>query len=141
MLGKKINEFEATLGTLEDFNKIFPKTPIEHGENIEIMGIKDAESIFTQNLFVRNINVDGKIISHDFGRDNFADEVMGMGEKVRFKYFAFDLSGNLLAIAYNTKDLAVKLNCGVAVVKNRLNNTVDQNAQSSYLFNVKRVEL
>jgi hypothetical protein len=141
MLGKKINEFENTDGTVKSFNKIFPRTPLDLQGCVEILEISDTKSIFTQNLFVRDINVNGEIFSHDFGRDNFSEDSFSMEEKIRFKYYAKDLNGNLLATAYNIKDLAEKLNCGIAIVKNRLIHPINENFSSKHLFNVTRKEL
>jgi len=141
MFGKKINEFDNSNGTVEEFNKIFPKTPLDSEGYVEILDITDVNNVYRQNLYARDISINGVIVSHDFGRDNFVEELVPIGDKIRFKYFAFDLDGRLLGVAYNTKDLADKLGCGVAVVKNRLVNTIDENTQSAYLFNVRRVEL
>ena len=141
MLGKRINEFDNTDKTIESFNKLFPKTPLDTQGYVEILEITDTGNIFTQNLFVRDINVNGKIVSHDFGRDNFAEDLFPMEEKIRFRYFARDLNGNLLASAYNIKDLAEKLNCGIAIVKNRLAHPVTESFSSKHLFNVSRIEL
>lgn len=141
MLGKKIIEFNNTDGTVESFNRIFPKTPLDIEGYVEILEITDTGNIFTQNLFVRDIKLNNEVFSHDFGRDNFAEDSFPMEEKIRFKYFARDLNGNLLATAYNIKDLAEKLNCGIAIVKNRLAHPINENFSSKHLFNVTRKEL
>jgi hypothetical protein len=141
MLGKKINEFNESEGGVEIFNSMFPKTPLNMDGYVEILEITDTGNPYTQNLFVRNISINGEIVVHDFGRDNFSDSNLPMEEKIRFKYFAHGLNGEILATAFNIKDLASRLNCGVAVVKNRLVNPINSSSLSDNLFNVTRIEL
>lgn len=142
MLGQKINEFDNSDGSIETFNKIFPHTKLSGNGSVEILDIVETKDIFVSNPFIRNIDVNGTIIQHDFGSDNFINNVdFQEADNVRFKYYARDLDGNVLAVAYNCDDLAKKMNCNVAVIKRRLVSQVDASTKSENKFNVSRREL
>jgi hypothetical protein len=136
MFGVKINEFDNTDGTSESFNKIFPDTPL-CGNDIEILDIHDVGDVYT-----RNIKVDGEIIVHSFGEENFINtELMPMGDKFQYKYFARNLNGDILSTAYSCKDLAEKMDCNIMVIKRRLVKEVNQGSKTEHLFNVTRIGL
>lgn len=137
MFGEKINEFDNSDGTIESFNRIFSKTPIQGSGYVEILGITENE----KNVFIRDINLNGKILSFDFGKNNFSNPIYFMEDSIRFKYTAVSLDSRILATAYNMKDLAEKLGCGESVIKNRLWNPITLESPSHYLFNVTRTEV
>lgn len=144
MFGTKINEFDNSDGKLSTFNNIFPRTPLEGSEDmdVEILNIHEPDNKFGQNPFIRNVLVGNEIIIMDFGQENFINNVDFLeAEKVRFKYYARDLQGNVIATGYNCVDLAQKLGCSEQVIKKRLVKKVDSTAKTSFLFNVSRKEL
>ena len=141
MLGIKINEFDNSDGTIKSFNKIFPMTQLKGEGDVEILDIVDSGN-FSNNLYMRNVEVNGKSRKHDFGESNFYDSSgFNMEENVRFKYSARNLEGTLLATAYNQADLAKKLECHINIIKRRLIDTVNSSSGSKYLFNVSRVDV
>jgi hypothetical protein len=142
MLGQKINEFDNSDGTIETFNKIFPHTKLTGDGYVEILGISESENVFTSSPFIRDLDINGTIIKHDFGSQNFLNFTdFQEADNVRFKYYARDLAGNLLAVAYNCDDLAKKLGVDVGVIKRRLVTEVNENSRSQNKFNVTRREL
>lgn len=139
MFGTKINEFDNSLGTIEDFNRIFPNTPLQGNGNVEIL---DIVEIRQSDVYVRNLDVNGTIIAHDFGSNNFLfSEDFAMSDKIRFKYHAKDFNGRLIAVAYNFKQLANKLNVTVNFVKKRFANPVEPSEEVKTPFNITRKEL
>jgi len=142
MLGKKINEFDLTDGSIEVFNQIFPNTVIEENGYVEILGISDSYNIESSNAFIRDLDINGKIIKFNFGISNFLNnEDFIEADNVRFKYFAKDLDGNIIEKAYNCKSLAEKIGCSVSVIKSRLVKKIDKKTRTKNRFNVKRVEI
>lgn len=137
MFGQKINEFDKSDGSVESFNRIFPNTPINVAGYVEILGITEDKN----DTYTRDIDLNGKIISFDFGKNNFLNPIYALEDVARFKYTAISLDNKILATAFNMKDLAAKLGCGEAVIKNRLFNPIDFNNSSRYLFNVVRGEV
>lgn len=138
MFGVKINEFDNTLGTIEDFNKIFPNTKLSGKGDVEILDIADDQN----DVYVRNIEVNGKIITHDFGSSNFLyNEDFLINDKIRFKYFAKDVGGNIIAKAYNFKALAEQLDVSTSFTKARFANPIDLEGVESRAFNITRKEL
>ena len=147
MLGVKINEFDNSDGTVETFNKIFPQTQLANnvavvgGGNVEILDIVDRGN-FSNNLYMRNIEVDGVNIEHDFGESNFYNNKdFAENDSVRFKYFAKNFNGELVAVGYNCGELATKLGCNISVIKRRLTKDVDVLSPTDHKFNVTRIEL
>jgi hypothetical protein len=110
--------------------------------HVEILDIVDTENLLTQNMFVRNIEVNGNLFEHDFGRNNFFNnEDFLQADNVRFKYYAKDLDGETIATAYNCEELAEKLGCHVSVIKRRLAKEINRDSNTDNLFNVSRKEL
>ena len=141
MLGVKINEFDNSDGTIKSFNRIFPKTPLEGEGDVEILDIVDRGH-FSNNLYMRNIEVNGEKIEHDFGEGNFYNNVDFIGnDSVQFKYFAKNFNGEVLAVAYKCSELASKMDCNISVIKRRLIKTVDAESPTEHKFNVTRIEL
>lgn len=144
MFGLKINEFDNSDGKLKTFNTIFPMTPLDGSEDmdVEILNIHEPDNKFGSNPFIRNVLVGNEIMVVDFGEQNFVNNVDFMeSEKVRFKYYARDLQGNVIAIGYNCKDLAKKLGCSDQIIKKRLVEKVNPLSNTSFMFNVTRKEL
>jgi hypothetical protein len=141
MLGVKINEFDNSDGTIKSFNRIFPRTPLEGEGDVEILDIVDRGT-FSNNLYMRNIEVNGENVEHDFGENNFYNNADFIGnDSVKFKYFAKDFDGNLLAKGYGQSELAEKLGCNISVIKRRLIKTVDAGSPTDHKFNITRIEL
>tara|TARA_R100000951_G_scaffold101420_1_gene92991 strand:+ start:44399 stop:44827 length:429 start_codon:yes stop_codon:yes gene_type:complete len=142
MLGIKINEFDNSDGTILAFNKIFPKTLLEGEGNVEIGDIVDSKDLTKQSAYVRLLEVNGVEQEHDFGENNFYNnEDFLIADNVRFKYQAKDLSGTVLAQAFNCNDLADELDCHVSVIKRRLISDVTAESNTEHLFNVTRKEI
>lgn len=137
MFGIKINEFDDSDGSIDSFNSIFPNTPLDQKGYVEILNISEGYN----DVYVRDISINGKIVAYDFGKNNFSNPEFSMEERVRFKYFAKDLSGNILASAFNIKDLANKMKCGECLIKNRLSKPILSGDVDKNLFNVERIEL
>ena len=141
MLGLKINEFDNSDGTIKSFNKIFPMTQLRGDGDVEILNIVDRGQ-FSNNLYMRNIEVNGKNIEHDFGENNFYDNKdFALADNIRFKYYAKDLEGKTIAVGYNQGEIAEQLNCGIGVIKRKMFKDIDKSSKTQYLFNVTRVEL
>lgn len=150
MFGVKINEFDNSDGTIESFNKIFPATTlgVSLGKYVEIGEIVETKRKFESSPFVRYLNfynADFEPLGsepHDFGERNFFNnEDFLEADTVKFKYFAKDLDGNIIAKAYNCEELARKLGCHVSVIKRRLARAVTADSNTDNLFNVTRKEL
>lgn len=150
MFGEKINEFDNSNGTIESFNKIFPRTILGKslGAYVEIGNIVEYKKDFGSSTFVRylsfydnNWNLLRKT-EFDFGYNNFIDSKDFVQEGlVRYKYIAKDLNNNLLAIDYNLEQLSKKLNCSENLAKNRVKQKVNKNTDTKYKFNIRRIEL
>ena len=138
MLGLKIRQFDNSDGTVESFNNLFPNTPIKGSGYVEILGIPDINK---GNLYVRDISLNGKIFEMDFGEQNFMNPSYFTEDKIRFRYIARNLKGEILGIANNIKDLSQKLGCSESIVKNRLVKPVLNESDTKYAFNVTRTEL
>ena len=108
MFGEKIIEFDNSEGTIEDFNRIFPSTPLEGEGDVEIHGIVDSE-IYTSTVFRKEVEVNGVVTELDFGYANFINKQSFVDGSIRFKYFARDEDGNVLATAKNFKELGKKM--------------------------------
>lgn len=144
MFGLKINEFDNSDGKLSTFNSIFPRTPLEGDDNVdvEILNIHEPDNKFGQSPFIRNILVGNRIITMNFGEENFINNVDFLeADKVRFKYYARDLEGKVIASGYNCAQLAKRLGCSEQVIKKRLVQKVNKHANTNFLFNVTRKEL
>lgn len=150
MFGIKINEFDNSDGTIKTFNKIFPHTPmgLARGEYVEIGGIAEFKYMSQGSPFIRELTFFSEdykpleTINHDFGESNFLNnEDFLANEKIRFKYYARDLDGKMLAKAYSTEELAEQLGCHTSVIKRRLVSNVTVDSPTKHLFNVTRVEL
>lgn len=137
MFGVKINEFDNSDGNVDCFNKIFPNTPLKGSGQVEILGISEGYG----SVYVRDVLIDGEIIAHDFGKNNFNNPEMSMEERIRFKYFAISFDNRIIASAFNMKDLAEKMNCGECLIKSRLQTPVTELDDCKHLFNVRRVDL
>lgn len=142
MFGIKINEFDNTDGTIESFNKVFPNTPINGaGGQVEILEIVDKGRL-NNDMYTRYVDINGEVIEFNFGAANFLDnEDFLLCDRIRFKYYAKDLDGKTVGVAFNMNDLAKQLNCDVGVIKNRLVNTVNEKSHTPFKFNVTKVEL
>jgi hypothetical protein len=150
MFGTKINEFDNSDGTLDSFNKIFPKTTIGEscGKYVEIGDIVERKNMFAASPFVRYLDFyDGDFnkinrVIHDFGENNFINnEDYDIDGSIRFKYIARGLDGTVLAKAYNFEELAQKLQCSVNSVKRRIKKPIDENTNTDLKFNITRIEL
>lgn len=144
MFGLKINEFDNSDGTVLAFNEIFPNTPLEgfEGTNVEILDIVENRDLTKANLFVRNISRRGFVQQHDFGCNNFFNnEDFLEADNVRFKYYARDLDGTVLATAYNFNELSEKLEIHPSVLKKQFKITVDKNSNVKHKINITRKEL
>ena len=150
MFGVKINQFDNSDGTIEVFNKIFPKTPLENSSAVyvEIGDIVLKDRIFQSNLFLRKLELYDKEwnkineLEYDFGEKNFYDnEDFIASNYVRFKYYARDLDGNIIARGYSFEELAKKMNCGVEFVKNIFVYNLENLNNKKYSFTVTRIEL
>lgn len=138
MFGVKINEFDNSLGTVKDFNKIFPNTPLSGEGDVEILDIVEGRN----DVYIRNISVNGQVFAHDFGSSNFLyNEDFLISEKIRFKYFAKDVNGVIIAKAYNFKQLAEKLNVSTSFTKSRFVNPINLEGVEQRAFNITRKEL
>ena len=150
MLGIRINEFDNSDGTIEAFNKLFPCTPLDEnpcasivGGNdcVEILGITD-NGIFPTDVYIRDIKRGSVITSHDFGYNNFEDNVdFAQGNNIRFKYFVRDLDGEIIATAYNFKELSEKMGCSENMLKKRIKETIDKTTTEKHKWNVKRIKI
>jgi hypothetical protein len=152
MFGVKINEFDNSDGTIESFNEIFPKTPLErksdHAVYADIGKIFMGKDILSQNSYIRFIKFYDKDwnllhdIIHDFGCNNFFenDDFVIEGN-VRYKYIAKDYDGNFLAKAYNKPDLAKKLGTTISVIDRRLEKKFDKTSLSVNKFNITRKKI
>ena len=150
MFGVKINEFDNSDGTRETFNKMFPNTTLGDtcGKYVEIGDIVDFKYMSQGNPFIReliffdhNYNEIGRM-NHDFGEQNFYNnEDFVASEKVKFKYYARDLDGKVIAKAYSQEELANMLGCNESVIKRRMIKKVTADSPTENLFNVTRVEL
>ena len=150
MFGVKINEFDNSDGTIETFNKTFPHTPmglargiyVEIGDIVEFKYMSQGSPFIREVIFFDENFKELERINHDFGEQNFYDnEDFTANEKIKYKYYARDLDGKLLAKAYSGKELADLLGCNESVIKRRLVNRVTVNSPTEHLFNVTRVEL
>jgi hypothetical protein len=144
MFGVKINEFDNSDGKLSTFNAIFPKTPLEGDGNVdvEILNIHEPDNKFGQSPFIRNVLIGNRIVTMNFGEENFVNNVDFLEtDRVRFKYYARDLEGKVIASSYNCAELAKKLGCSEQVIKKRLVQKVSKHAKTNFLFNVTRKEL
>jgi hypothetical protein len=150
MFGVKINEFDNSDGRIETFNRTFPKTTLgdSYGFYVEIGDIVESKHMSQASPFIRElIFFDKKYkeigrLNHDFGQKNFYDsEDFTANDKIKYKYYARDLDGNLLAKAYSFDELASKLNCNVNLVKRRLIKKIEKGYITKFLFNVTRIEL
>jgi hypothetical protein len=151
MFGVKINEFDNSDGKIATFNKIFPNTPLDLGDNVKYVEIGDinyTKNIWGTNVYERLIHtynrnyepVDTFVL--DFGEENFYNnEDFLKAENVRFKWFAKDFDGNILAKAYSSRELAEKMGCHINVIKRRINDPIDDTFGSKYKFNVIRKEI
>ena len=141
MFGLKINEFDNSDGTIESFNNIFPNTPLEGEGDVEILDIVDL-NIYSSTLYLREIEVNGVVTDHDFGYNNFGDEsFFDETEPVRFRYFAKDLSGAIIATGFSFRELADKLDVKVGILKRRIKETIDKDSRAKHEFNIIRREL
>jgi hypothetical protein len=142
MFGVKINQFDNSDGTIESFNGIFPNTPIcGEGGFVEILDIVDKGK-FNNDVYVRYVSINGEIEEFDFGKANFLNnEDFLLCDRIRFKYFAKDLKGKIIGVAFNMDDLAKQLKCDVGVIKNRLVKNVDEKSYTPFKFNVTKIEL
>lgn len=138
MFGIKIIEFDHSDGTVESFNRIFPNTPLKGSGNVEILEITRFNK---GNLYVRDIKFNGQIFAFDFGQNNFVNSNYFAEDKTRFKYTAKDFGGNILATAYNIKELAAKMRCGESVIKNKLKKPTIYVDRAKYCFNITRSEM
>jgi len=150
MFGVKINELDNSDGTIQSFNKIFPRTPLENScaKYVEIGDIVKFDYISQGSPFIRELIFfdhnykEINRVDHDFGESNFHNnEDYLVDNNIRFKYFVKDLNGNVIAKAYNWDDLAEKLNCDVGILKRRFNRKIKNIEQSEYQFIVTRKEL
>lgn len=150
MFGVKINEFDNSDGTIETFNKVFPRTPLENScaKYVEIGDIVSFDYISQGSPFIRELIFfdenykEINRVDHNFGESNFHDNQDYLVESnIRFKYFAKDLNGNVIAKAYNWDDLAEELNCTLGMVKRRFNREIKDVEQSEHPFIVTRIEL
>jgi len=142
MFGLKINEFDNSNGSVEVFNKIFPKTLLEGEGYVEILNIVDSKGLTNSSVYVRMISVDGEMMKFDFGEGNFHNnEDFAIADNVRFKYKAKDLDGKVVAQAYNCDNLAKELGCHVSVIKRRLISNVNMYSNTDHLFNITREEI
>jgi hypothetical protein len=138
MFGLKIVEFDNGDGTVESFNKIFPNTPLKGSGEVEILGIP----LFNKgNLYTRDISFNGEIFEFDFGQQNFMNLNYFTEDKIRFKYIARNLKGEILGTANNIKSLSEKLGCSESIIKNRLTKSIFQESETKYTFNITRIEL
>ncbi len=140
MFGEKIIEFDNSEGTIEDFNRIFPSTPLEGEGDVEIHGIVDSE-IYTSTVFRKEVEVNGVVTELDFGYANFINKQSFVDGSIRFKYFARDEDGNVLATAKNFKELGKKMNCSENIVKSRFKSGFNPTTQKNHQFNVTRIDL
>ena len=138
MFGLKIVEFDNSDGTVEAFNRIFPNTPLKERGEVEILGIPTSNK---GNLYTRDISLNGKIFEFDFGQKNFINQSYFTEDRIRFKYVARNLKGQVLGVANNIKDLSDKLGCSESIIKNRLVKPVFHESETKYAFNVTRTEL
>jgi len=135
MIGIKINQFDKTRGTIEEFNSIFNKTKLRGSGYVEILDIVDS-------VFVRNITVNNKNYEFDFGESNFKECVSFKKDiNHRFKYYAKDLHGENITTAYNFKEMAEKLGCSDDFLKKRILRPVTSVSGTKYRFNITRREL
>lgn len=150
MFGLKINEFDNSDGTVDSFNKAFPKTGIVEREDyyVEIGSIVERENMFESSPYVRYLRIyDGDYnlktkVEHDFGESNFYyNEDFIASDKIQFKYCAKDLNGVVLAKGYSCEEVARKLGCHISVIKRRLGKRVDENSNTKNLFNITRKEI
>ena len=150
MFGVKINEFDNSDGTIETFNKIFPRTPLENscakyveiGDIVKFAYISQGSPFLRKLIFFDHNYKEINRVDYDFGESNFYDNQDYLVDtNIRFKYFAKDLDGNVIAKAYNYEDLAKQLNCNVGTVKRRLDNGIKDVSLTKYLFTVTRKEL
>lgn len=141
MFGTKVNEFDNSDGTIKSFNEIFPNTPLEGEGDVEILDIVDS-NIFTSTVFNRDIEINGVVVQHDFGFNNFIDNQDFLeADNVRFKYLAKDLDEKVIARGFTFDELAEQLNVKVNIVKRRINVTVDNTMNPYHKFNVSRREM
>jgi hypothetical protein len=150
MFGVKINEFDNSDGTIETFNKTFPQTPmgLARGEYVEIGDIAEFKYMSQGSPFIReliffdhNYNEIDRM-NHDFGQNNFYNnDDFTANEKVKYKYYAKDFDGKVLAKAYSGKELADLLGCNESVIKRRLVKKITADSPTDHMFNVTRVEL
>ena len=150
MFGVKINEFDNSNGTIQSFNKIFPRTPLENscakyveiGDIVKFTYISQGSPFLRELIFFDHNYKEINRVDHDFGESNFHDnEDYLVDNNIRFKYFVKDLNGNVIAKAYNWDDLAKKINCDVGILKRRFNRKIKNIEQSEYQFIVTRKEL
>jgi hypothetical protein len=150
MFGVKINEFDNSDGTIETFNKTFPQTPmgLARGEYVEIGDIAEFKYMSQGSPFIRELIFfdhnyrEIERINHDFGEQNFYNsEDFTASEKVKFKYYARDLNGKVIAKAYSQEELANILGCNESVIKRRMVKKITADSPTENLFNVTRVEL
>lgn len=138
MFGSKILEFDNTDGSVESFNKVFPNTPLNGSGQVEILEITEFNN---GNLYIRDINLNGVIFAFDFGQNNFINSNYFAEDKTRFKYVARDLRGNIIATAFNIKELAAKMGCGESTIKNKLVKPAICAYEVKHPFNVTRSEM
>lgn len=150
MFGVKINELDNSDGTIQSFNKIFPRTPLENscakyveiGDIVKFAHISQGSPFLRELIFFDHNYKEISRVDHDFGESNFHDnEDYLVDNNIRFKYFVKDLNGNVIAKAYNWDDLAKKINCDVGILKRRFNRKIKNIEQSEYQFIVTRKEL
>jgi hypothetical protein len=151
MFGERINEFDNSDGTIESFNRIFPRTTLGNslGKYVEIKDTVSTENAFGENLFIKYLRFYDKDFNfileakHDFGRYNFIDSKEYVNDcMVKFKYIAKDLDNKVIAVAYGWKELAKKLGVGLNTVKARFQTPITKhNVDVKRRFNVKRIEL
>lgn len=138
-IGQKINEFDNSTGTVEEFNRIFPQTPLLNHKGRELaLGDVEIGSIVgigqeTKRIVRLNISGVGKVFEHDFypkqGDDGVKksrhseDSKKLMSEiaknrirKPRFIYIISDKRGMELARFFDRKKAGNFINvCGPSI--------------------------
>jgi hypothetical protein len=103
-IGTRINDFDNSLGTVREFNKLFPDCPLNFNSEllVEILGIP------LNKPFHRVLNIEGKLIEHDlFPTKKNKNEEKNTKRKPK-KTFTYELysKGHLIEKGYSLVSIA-----------------------------------
>lgn len=153
-IGQKINEFDNSTGTVEEFNKFFPYSPVKRRTGfLEIGDIVGVGREATRLITAYESDMEGNEIVTTFEHDltpvidteNYREAGATGGkskpQQPRYLYTACDLEGNELASAYKLGLLADKLGVGESYTRKRGNWGKKDAVKNPKDFIVKRRKL